>query len=186
MSGNGDGLDRESIQEHLKTNPGARPSDVAKAFGVHPSTADYHLRRMEQEGRVARVQVGRELYHYPTGEGWCRDGRRIHARLTPAGRALVSLLLDRGLASRREVVGRGFSRSATRWAIDQMLDAGLLERSGWGIYELADDVEGCARAALRERPCSECNDVDQVARATSNPSPRGRIVASSRESSSTV
>lgn len=161
MSDRDDGLTRQAIREHLVTNPGQRPSDVAEAFDVHPSTAEYHLRRMDEDGTIERVRVGRELHHYPLGEGWCRTSREIHARLTPAGRALVRLVLERGLASRREVVGRGFSRSATRWAIDQMTEAGFVEKTGWGIYEQAGDDLACALAALREQPCRECNEVEE-------------------------
>lgn len=176
-------VDRSRVREHLSKNPGQRPSDVAQAFGVHPSTADYHLRRLEAEGAIVRVQVGRELHHYPAGSGWCQESRRIHARLTPAGRAMVRILLDRGMVSRRAVVSRGYSRSATRWALEQLKDVGLVQRAGWGIYEPDDERMSCAVAALREQPCRSCNEIetDQVARPTRSPSPRGRIVASRLE-----
>lgn len=169
---------RERIRGWLRESPGARPSDVAEAFSIHPSTADYHLRRMADEGTIVRERVGRQLHHYPHGDGWCKDARAVHARLTPAGRALVKQLLDRGIVSRRAVVEHGFSRSATRWAIDQMQEAGVIQRAGWGIYEPGDVEQACAVAALREEACTECNDVDQVTRPTSNPSPSGRMVAS--------
>lgn len=169
---------RRAMREHLIDNPGARPSDLASVFGVHPSTADYHLRHLVDRGEVVRERVGRELHHYPQGEGWCRRARSVHARLTPAGRALVEIALERGVVSRRLVVARGFSRSATRWALDQMLEVGLVERAGWGLYELAEGFSACAVAAFREEACRSCNQVDQVARPTSRPSPRGRIVAS--------
>lgn len=154
---------------------------MAEAFEIHPSTAEYHLRRMLEEGAVVRERVGRQLHHYPQGEGWCEGSRAVHARLTPAGRALVERLLDKGIVSRRAIVARGFSRSATRWALDQMLESGVVQRGGWGLYERGDVETACAVAALRERPCSACNDVSQVTRATSNPSPSGRIVASRLE-----
>lgn len=154
---------------------------MAEAFGIHPSTAEYHLRRLREEGAVVRERVGRQLHHYPQGEGWCEGSRAVHARLTPAGRALVEQLLDKGIVSRRAIVARGFSRSATRWALDQMLEADLVERGGWGLYEPGAVAQACAIAALREQPCEACNDVDQVTRATSNPSPSGKIVASKLE-----
>lgn len=178
MSGK-DGSDRrDEIRAWLAEEPGARPSDVAEAFGVHPSTADYHLRQLEERGAIVRERVGRQIHHYTHGEGWCRDARKVHARLTPAARALVERLLDRGIVSRRAIVARGFSRSATRWAIDQMREADLIERGGWGIYEQGNIGTECAIAALRETPCAACNDVDQPTRPTNKPSPKGKIVAS--------
>lgn len=163
MSDKEDAVNRCEVREHLVENPGARPSDVADRFGIHPSTADYHLRRLADEGAIVRERVGRQLHHYPLGEGWCEDSRAMHARLTPAGRALVRLALDRGVVSRRAVVGRGFSRSATRWALERMREAGLLERAGWGIYELAEGTLECAAAALREEACPRCNEVQRRA-----------------------
>jgi predicted transcriptional regulator len=169
---------RDEIRAWLIDEPGARPSDVAEAFEIHPSTADYHLRRLRREGAVVQEQVGRQLHHYPHGEGWCTSSRAVHARLTPAGRALVEQLLDRGVVSRRAIVKRGFSRSATRWALDQMREADVVQRTGWGLYEAGDIERPCAIAALREEPCRACNEVDQPTRPTSNPSPSGKIVAS--------
>lgn len=181
MPGKSSSERREEIRAWLIEEPGARPSDAAEAFDVHPSTAEYHLRQLRSEGLVVRERVGRELHHYPQGEGWCAEARAVHARLTPAGRALVERLLDRGFVSRRAIVERGHSRSATRWALDQMRGAGLVERAGWGLYEPGEIELACAVAALREEPCTACNDVDQVTRATSNPSPSGKIVASKLE-----
>lgn len=169
---------RDEIRTWLTDEPGARPSDVAEAFEIHPSTADYHLRQLCRSGAIVREKVGRQLHHYPQGEGWCEASRAVHARLTPAGRALVQRLLDKGIVSRRAIVDRGFSRSATRWALEQMLDVGLVERAGWGLYEVGEVEPACAVAALREQPCSGCNEVDQPTRAMSNPSPSGRMVAS--------
>lgn len=181
MTGKDASSQRSAIRDWLADTPAARPSDAAEAFGIHPSTADYHLRRMVEEGLAVRERVGRQLHHYAQGEGWCENARAVHARLTPAGRALLQRLLDRGIVSRRAIVERGFSRSATRWAIEQMSNAGLIDRAGWGIYERGDVDRACAVAALRERPCGSCNDVDQVTRATSSPSPKGRMVASKPE-----
>jgi predicted transcriptional regulator len=174
---------REAVFDVVCSSPGAGPSDVADELGLHPSTAEYHLRRLDENGRVVLETVGRRRCFYPEGEGWCRCSRAAHARLTQAGRTMLRAALDRGLVSRRQVVSRGHSRSAVRWALKQLREIGVLERDGWGIYVLDEDKRDCALAALNERPCAACNE-DQDLRATKSPSPSGRIVASSRESSS--
>lgn len=180
------GLDRASIVERLREEPGLRPADIARVFGVHPSTAEYHLRRLDRVGRVARVRVGRELHHYVVGEGICRKGREVHARLTPAGRAVLRFGLDRRVFPRGCVVDLGFSSSAVRWAIDRFEALGVVERLAWGVYELAAGWRGCVASALREEACSRClargpfagQGVRQQRRATRSPSPRGRMDAS--------
>lgn len=176
------GIDRARIVDHLRRSPGLRPSDVARRFGVHPSTAEYHLRRLARQGTVVRVRAGRELHHYPAGEGWCQRSRAAHARLTEAGRGLLKLGLDRGVFPRQAIVNRGHSASAVRWAIDRFQEVGILERMAWGVYEVPEDVHACVRAALSEVPCEGCNEVEERGqerrRATSSPSPRGRIEAS--------
>lgn len=172
------GVERERIVEHLRTSPGQRAADVARVFDVHPSTAEYHLRRLARKGHVARVRAGRDIHHYPTGEGFCQRAREVHARLTEAGRGLLRLGLDRTVFPRQAIVERGFSASAVRWAIDRFLDAGVIERLAWGIYELPSAWHPCVVAALREAPCTSCNEApqkDHTRRATSSPSPRGRI-----------
>lgn len=167
MTSTGDvGLDRARIVQHLRAEPGLRPSDLARAFDVHPSTAEYHLRRLAEEDRVARVRVGRELHHYVTGDGLCRRGRQVHARLTDAGRALLREALDRRVVPRQAVVERGFTASAVRWAIDRLTDVGALERLAWGVYELQEGWQGCVLAALREDACGRCNETEAAASTT--------------------
>lgn len=174
------GLDRAELLDHLRREPGLRPTDVARTYGVHPSTAEYHLRVLERRGQVARVEVGRQLHHYPAGQGWCRRARAIHARLTRAARALLWIALDRAVFPRKAIVDAGHSASAVRWAIGQLEEIGVVEKLAWGVYELVEGVEPCVRAALDERPCTACNELaaGQVRRATSSPSPNGRIDAS--------
>lgn len=178
------GVERARIVERLREDPGLRPSDLARDFEVHPSTAEYHLRRLARQERITRVRVGRQLHHYVIGDGLCRRGRRLHARLTDAGRGLLRLAVDRRVVARQDVVERGFSPSAVRWAIDRFTELDVLERLAWGVYELADGWAPCAVAALREAPCTGCNETDagaeahEVRRATSIPSPSGRIEAS--------
>lgn len=178
------GVQRASIVERLRETPGLRPSDLARVFDVHPSTAEYHLRRLAREDRITRERVGRELYHYVIGDGLCRRGRKVHARLTEAGRGLLRLAVDRRVVARQAVVERGFSSSAVRWAIDRFIELGALERLAWGVYEMVDDWTPCTVAALREAPCTGCNEADaageayEVRRATSSPSPSGRIEVS--------
>lgn len=171
------------VLEYLWEHPGRRPSDVAAELDIHPSTAQYHLRKLSRDGSVATEKVGRELHHYPTGAGWCQGSRAVHARLTDATRSAFWLALRQGATSRRAVVQAGHTRSATRWAISQLLDSGTVERIGWGVYRLRESREACVRAALLERPCAACNEGSRVEAhrryATSNPSPRGRMDASS-------
>jgi len=152
------GIERARLVEHLREAPGQRPSDVARDFDVHPSTAEYHLRRLAEADRVARVRVGRELHHYVTGDGLCRRGREVHARLTDAGRAMLRAALDRRVVPRQAVVERGFTSSAVRWAIDRLTDVGALDRLAWGVYELGEDWRDCVLAALREAACGGCNE----------------------------
>lgn len=194
MSGEADHVGtRARIVETLRESPGLGPSEVAEREGMHPSTADYHLRRLAREGRVTRVRSGRELHHYPVGEGWCKRSRIVHARLTDAGRAVLRLGLDRGVFPRRAIVEQGFSASAVRWALELLGEVGVVERLAWGVYELPSRWQGCVVAALRERPCTVCNETgaapeareahergagQERRRATISPSPSGRIETS--------
>lgn len=182
MATKSDGVDRARVIEHLREQPGARPSDVARVFDVHPSTAEYHLRRLEREGRVIRVQVGRQLHHYAAGQGLCCTSREVHARLTPAGQRILEIGLERGIFPRQAIVGGAFTSSAVRWALDQLSEAGVVERLAWGVYQLVDESRSCVRSALAETSCRGCNDAGGHAeaghdrrRATSRPSPSGRM-----------
>jgi DNA-binding MarR family transcriptional regulator len=63
----------------------ARPLDIAKSLGVHPSTVTRHIQTLEKLGQVkVEVDVG--------------DGRACLASLTDAGREQLKALIQFGLS----------------------------------------------------------------------------------------
>lgn len=145
------------ILETVERRPGLRVTDLAQRVGVHPSTADYHLHKLVKKGQIARERVGRQVHHYPVGTGWCPRARRIHACTTETARRALQIAVTKGVISRRALTTGGASRSAARWAIKVLEEAGALEKMAWGVYVLVDGIEACARAALHGRPCQGCN-----------------------------
>lgn len=58
---------RAAIVAAVRREPGMSVQGVARALGVDPSTADYHLRRLARAGALVRRRRGRELAHFVPG-----------------------------------------------------------------------------------------------------------------------
>ncbi len=148
---------RARIRQLIHREPGLRISDVAQRLGVHPSTAEYHLRQLVRAGIVTVHRDKRQVHHYPTGRGWCQRAQAIHAACTEAARRGLELALEAQVVSQKALVDEGVSRSATRWAIEVLVEAGGLEKVAWGVYMVPAEHRACAQAALDELPCQACN-----------------------------
>lgn len=130
--------------------------ELARAARVHPTTAAYHLQKLERAGLLVREEAGRRVLYYPRGQGWCAVARRTHGRLTDAARTALEAAIGGRPFARRWLEEQGITRSAARYALEQLTKAGVVERAGWGIYVLVEGRGPCARAALEERACRRC------------------------------
>lgn len=145
---------RAAAYRFVREAPGASVSDVADALGVDHSTAAYHLRRLEREGRVVAQHVGRVRAHVPNGEGWCPYLRRVLPRLRPEGaEPVLEALLDRAVFRVADARRRGVDEGKARWALERFQEVGLAEKVGHGRYRIPEGREAAARRALRGQPC---------------------------------
>ncbi|MHB1262008.1 MAG: helix-turn-helix domain-containing protein [Thermoplasmatota archaeon] len=63
----GIGPRRQAILDLLEHNPGLNLDEVAAALGVRRTAAKHHLRLLERDGLVVRVQQGRHVLHFRHG-----------------------------------------------------------------------------------------------------------------------
>jgi DNA-binding transcriptional ArsR family regulator len=145
---------RARAYETVRANPGATVAEVANALEVDHSTAAYHLRRLEKEGRIVAERVGRVRSHVVNGDGWCPYLRRVLPRLRPDGaEPTLEALVERPVVRVADAVGEEAEVGEVRWALKRLQEVGLAERIGHGRYRLPQGRETAARRALRRRPC---------------------------------
>lgn len=145
---------REAILRYLFETPGASTTMVAARVGTNASTADYHLRRLQKEGKVRAQPGGREVAWFLNGCGLC-----------PVVRGLVPALRHAPLAATLRALGEvpahapwiaqqaGIDAGQARWAAAKLVAAGVAARTPGGKVRLAEGASLCVRKALAAEPC---------------------------------
>ena len=157
---------RETIGSYLRGTPGASTRMVAKAIGTDDSTADYHLRRMRKESRVAMEQSGREVTWWPGGCAFCPILRRAIPALRRPGAQETARVLDDWPTTAADISLRsGAPVHRVRAAAAAFVRAGLAVRSRRGRVARAPGAQRCIAMARAGAPCDQWGRCEMSQRA---------------------
>lgn len=122
---------RARLLDALRAEPGLSPAEVARAVGVDPSTALYHLRRLEKEALVGVERDARGAYYFVAGAVPPAERARIVAERKVAP-VLHALRTEPGLSKARLAERLAIARPTLAWHLARLQRAGLVryERDG--------------------------------------------------------
>jgi predicted transcriptional regulator len=119
----------DAIVGYLATTPGAHFSKLRDDLKLGTGEAQYHLRRLEDEGRVESQRDGdyRRFFHSGRFSAFERTALGYLRRETPRGMVLA-LLRDPGLTGAALADRLGVSRATVSKYAGELEDAGLFTR----------------------------------------------------------
>lgn len=117
---------RGRVHAHVRDHPGASASDVARALALDPTTARYHLRRLEKAGLASPEGNARRERWFAAGT---LDAPARKALLVPDGaRRVLDALATRPHATKSELArALALGRATIAWHVERLADAGLVE-----------------------------------------------------------
>lgn len=148
---------RQRVYDVVRRYPGIHLREIERQTSVSAPLAQYHLKRLVEEGFVDVHDQGGYARHYPTDKG-------KSASVTPGDLPIVGLLreevplhlvlvlLDRGPMTHAELVGElDVAKSTVSYHLAKLAEAEVIERGGDGKLRLADR-ERTYRLLLAYRP----------------------------------
>ncbi|HET6405835.1 MAG TPA: ArsR family transcriptional regulator [Candidatus Thermoplasmatota archaeon] len=153
-----DGVEvRQRVYDAVRRYPGIHLREIERQIGVSAPLAQYHLRKLAEEGFVEVHEQGGYARHYPTDKG-------KSASVTPRDLPIVGLLreevplhialllLDRGAMTHAELVeALGVAKSTVSYHLAKLAEADVVERAGDAKLRLKDR-ERVYRLLLAYRP----------------------------------
>lgn len=135
---------RARVFDLVQTRPGLSVTSLARELAVDPSTARYHLHRLERRQAILGRSHGRERVYYPMGT--VCPVLRAHWP-TLARHRTVAEVVARGRGEVAEAAAAcGLSPTRTRVRLRELQQAGFLERPTMHRYEAAEDLPSCLAA----------------------------------------
>ncbi|HVM45631.1 MAG TPA: ArsR family transcriptional regulator [Candidatus Thermoplasmatota archaeon] len=148
---------RQRVYDAVRRYPGIHLREIERQTGVSAPLAQYHLRKLADDGYVEVHEQGGYARHFPTDKG-------KSASVTPRDLPLVGLLreevplhavlllLDRGPLTHAELVAElGVAKSTASYHLAKLAEADVVERAGEGKLRLKDR-ERIYRLLLAYRP----------------------------------
>ena len=140
------GTIRRSVYDAVRRYPGIHVRGLERTLGVSAQLANYHLKKLVEEGFVEAHEQGGYSRYYPTSKG---KGAKVTPRDLPLVGLLreevplhvVLVLLDHGPQTHAELVERiGGAKSTMSYHLAKLAELGVVER-----------VPGSPRLRLAER-----------------------------------
>jgi predicted transcriptional regulator len=145
---------RNEILLAIETKPGITFRELARELGVGIGDLQYHLHRLEKEGKVFSKKVGKKRYIFP--KGLEDEAQRLLIAISTETRRKILLRLMNGPMSQKELSeGLGISQPTVSYHMGELVKLGIVkaERSGKNvIYTLEYDPEAIARLIRDYRP----------------------------------
>jgi predicted transcriptional regulator len=119
---------RDSIERHIREDPGVHFNELVRALDLAPGQVQYHVRKLRRRSAVVTDELfGRTHYYPPEYDEWERAALALLRRETSA--EIVATLLDEGPSRPVDVAERvGIARSTLAWHTDRLVGAGLVEK----------------------------------------------------------
>ncbi len=145
---------RNEILETIKNKPGITFRALARELGLGIGDLQYHLRKLEREGKVFSRKIGKRRYLFPSG--FEEEAQRLLIGISTESRRRILLLLLKGPLSQSEIAASlGLSQPTVSYHMGELKKLGIVKAEGRGrslVYSLNYDPETVARVIREYRP----------------------------------
>lgn len=143
---------RDRLESHVASHPGVHFNELERALDLATGQVQYHLRHLQDEGRVIAEQLYGRTHYYPDEyDVWEREALALLRRETSSD--IVALLLRDGPTSSQAVAQElDIARSTLSWHLDRLVEQEVVvkRRSNGRSIQLAVEEPERVVALLRE------------------------------------
>lgn len=135
---------RKRVYDAVRRYPGIHVRGIERALATSATLAQYHLRKLEDEGYVEAKEQGGYTRYYPTSKGKAakvteRDQPIVGLLREEVPLHVVLLLLDAGPLTHAQLVERlGIAKSTVSYHLAKLAELGVVERGAGPELRLAE------------------------------------------------
>jgi len=155
---------RNEILEAIKGKPGITFRALARELGLGIGDLQYHLQKLEKEGRVFSKKVGKRRYLFPSG--FEEEAQKLLIAISTESRRRILLLLLKGPLSQSEIAASlDLSQPTVSYHINELKKLGIVSADEKGrnvTYQLKYNPKTIARVIKEYRPSIWDNLADNL------------------------
>jgi predicted transcriptional regulator len=140
-----DALDRTArrILEFIASHPGAHLREICRGLGLAMGAVQYHIRRLEQEGRISSTRRGLYKFFYPADLFGERQRDLLSVLSLDRPRELLLNIIEHPGTTQEALAGAtNVSQPTVSWHLKRLIDLEIVDRHQDGrvvTYSVDDD-----------------------------------------------
>lgn len=126
-----DSLDptRRRILDYISAHPGAHLRDVCRSLGLAMGDVQYHVRRLERDGRITSARRGLYKFLYPADLFGERQREVLSMLSLDTPRELLLNIIDRPDSTQVELAAAtSISQPTASWHLKRLVELGIVGR----------------------------------------------------------
>ena len=136
---------RQNISKYIVDNPGTTKAEISSNLGINRGTVKYHLHKLESDGRIASIKVGKFTKLFKNSSELKNDEKIItsHIRGETSRILLWSILENPGITNQELAKTLRMDKSTVHWHAHKFLADDMIrfEKEGRYLkYYVKDDV----------------------------------------------
>lgn len=145
---------RNEILNYIRNRPGVTFRELARELKLGIGDLQYHLGKLEKEGKVFSRKVGRRRYIFPVG--FEEEAQRLLMAISTETRRKILLLLMEGEMNQGEIAEKlGVSQPTISYHMRELEKLGVVKARREGksvVYSINYDPETLVRLIKEYRP----------------------------------
>lgn len=120
---------RRRILEFIASHPGAHLRDICRALGLAMGDVQYHIRRLERDGRIHSVRRGLYKFFYPANLFGERQRDVLSVLSLDRPRELLLNIIEHPDSTQEALAGATkVSQPTVSWHLKRLVDLGIVDR----------------------------------------------------------
>ena len=120
---------RRRILEFIASHPGAHLRDICRALGLAMGDVQYHIRRLERDGRIHSVRRGLYKFFYPANLFGERQRDVLSVLSLDRPRELLLNIIEHPGSTQEALAGAAHvSQPTVSWHLKRLVDLGIVGR----------------------------------------------------------
>ena len=120
---------RRRILEFITSHPGAHLRDICRALGLAMGDVQYHIRRLERDGRIHSVRRGLYKFFYPANLFGERQRDVLSVLSLDRPRELLLNIIEHPESTQEALAGAThISQPTVSWHLKRLVDLGIVGR----------------------------------------------------------
>ena len=124
------------VIQFIQDHPGCHLRRIRSELGISMGTAQYHLARLERDGRIVSNRRGLFRYYFPIGVFQDNEKNLLEVLSQETARDILIFIIEQKNPTQTDIAERiGVSAASVSWHVSRLAELGVINEIKEGKYK---------------------------------------------------